>query len=114
MKTYLSFFVLFFLVTSCKKTIIPEPKNLIPEDEMVNIIYDLSLLEGIKTIKSTDYKNIKSKDFVYTKYKIDSVQFAKSTQFYAADIDKYKGLYDKVQEKIEAQKSNLQPLKQKN
>ena len=113
MKTYISFFVLLFLITSCKKPIIPEPKNLIPEDEMVNIIYDLSLVDAIKTIKSTDYKTIKSKDLVYSKYKIDSIQFAKSTQFYAADIDKYKGIYNKVQEKIESQKLSLQSLEQK-
>jgi len=110
MRTFLSFFSLLFLLVSCKDTVITEPKNLIPEDKMVNIIYDLSLLEGVKSYNSTNFRSLKSNDFVYKKYNIDSLQFAKSTQFYASDIDKYKKIYDEVGKRIEKNKANVDSL----
>ena len=70
MKKYLSLLVLLFILTSCKESVISKPKNLISQDEMVNIIYDLSLIDGIKVVKSSDYRSLKAKDFVYKKYKI--------------------------------------------
>lgn len=110
MKTFLSFFSLLFVLVSCKDTVIAEPKNLIPEDKMVNIIYDLSLLEGIKSYNSTNFRSLKSNDFVYKKYNIDSLQFAKSTQFYASDIDKYKKIYGEVGKRIEKNKDQVDSL----
>ena len=90
MRIVVSIFCILLVMVSCKDTAIDEPENLIQEDKMINIIYDLALLEGVKTFNSSNFQSVKSNDFVYKKYKIDSLQFAKSTQFYASDINRYK------------------------
>jgi hypothetical protein len=43
--------------------------------------------------------------YVYKKYGIDSVQFARSNQYYAADIVTYKQIYEEVAKRLEAHKS---------
>ena len=42
-------------------------------------------------------------DYIYKKYKIDSVQFSKSNKYYASDIDEYKKMFEKVKEKLSAE-----------
>ncbi len=95
-----------FLLVSCEKTTVKKPDNLIKEDIMVDIIYDLSLLEAIKSQKPAvlDSNSVNSKTYIYEKYKIDSLQFAKSDQYYASDIPNYKKMYDKVTKRIEDNK----------
>ena len=110
MRIVVSIFCILLVMVSCKDTAIDEPENLIQEDKMVNIIYDLALLEGVKTFNSSTFQSVKSNDFVYKKYKIDSLQFAKSTQFYASDINRYKKMYEEVGKRIEAKKAHLDSL----
>ena len=110
MRIVVLFFCVLFAAVSCKDTTIVEPENLIEEDKMVNIIYDLALLEGIKNFNTSNLQSVKSNDFVYKKYKIDSLQFAKSTQFYASDIDRYKKMYEEVGKRIEANKVHIDSL----
>lgn len=104
------FFCLLIIFGSCKDSAITEPENLISEGKMINIIYDLSLLEGIKAYNFSSFQSLKSNDFVYKKYKIDSLQFAKSTQFYAADIERYKKMYEEVGKRIESNKAHIDSL----
>lgn len=94
-----------FSFISCQKKMIDKPDNLIKEEQMVNIIYDLAILEAARTqptLQSRASVNINPTEFVYSKYKVDSIQFAKSDQYYAADIDVYKRIYDNVNERIQS------------
>lgn len=95
---------------SCKDATISEPENLISEDKMVNIIYDLALLEGVKTYNSSTFQSLKSNEFVYKKYRIDSLQFAKSSQYYAVDINRYKKMYEEVGKRIESNRAHIDSL----
>jgi hypothetical protein len=97
----------FFLIVACKKTILEAPKNLIEEDKMIDILYDISILEAIKISQPTSLqtKGIDPKTYIYKKYKIDSLQFAKSDQYYASDLKVYSKMYQKVIDKIAAQKT---------
>lgn len=110
MRTVSFLFVFLFLVIGCKDSAITKPDNLIDENVMVDIVYDLSLLEGVKTYNMTHYQGIKPNEFIYKKYKIDSLQFAKSTQFYASNIDKYKKIYEEVGKRIEINKAHIDSL----
>lgn len=110
MRIFLAFFVCVLLLVSCKDSAISKPDNLIEEHVMVDIIYDLSLLEGVKTYNTTHFQGIKPNEFIYKKYKIDSVQFAKSTQFYASNIDKYKKIYEEAGKRIEKNKAHIDSL----
>lgn len=103
--------VLFVLIAfaSCKDTVVEKPENLIEKDKMVDIIYDLSLLEAIKSTNygSLESRKIDASTYVYKKYKIDSLQFAKSDHYYASDIDSYSEIYDRVSKRIENNKQAI-------
>ncbi len=99
------------LLASCSDTVVTKPKNLIDEDKMVEIFYDLALLEAARTQipqEKQDYKGLPNK-YIYKKYKIDSLQFVKSNQYYATDISNYKKMYERVKEKLAANEEELNP-----
>ena len=39
--------------------------------------------------------------FVKRKYNVDSTQFVKSNRYYAADVDEYKKMYDKIKTRVD-------------
>ena len=112
MKKYISLFALAALFLSCNKDLVEKPDNLIDKKVMGDILYDLSILEALKYQDPNSlYKNgINPKTYIYKKYKIDSLQFAKSTQFYASDVNKYKTMYEEVGKKIETNKTHIDSL----
>lgn len=103
MKKIGAFFLLFAILISCQKSAVPKPDNLIDENEMVNIMYDISILEAMKSQKAVvlEANAINPNTYIFKKYKIDSLQFANSDKFYASDIKKYKEIFDKVNKRIE-------------
>lgn len=101
MKNVLLLFILSLLFLGCKDSYVKEPKKLIEKDKMVDIIYDLSLLEAMKTQNigvPTNYPT--STVFLKTKYKVDSLTFAENTKFYASDVEEYKKIYEKVKDRL--------------
>ncbi len=113
MKKIVFFLCITLLFYSCKQEAISKPKNLIEQNKMVDIIYDLALLEGIKTQNYGVKQNINAMQFVYDKYKIDSLQFVKSNQYYASDIRNYKKMYEEINKRIETNKTYLDSLENK-
>lgn len=103
MKKLLFFLSFFMLLIGCKNATIEKPDNLIDEDKMVEILYDVSILEAIKVTnpKSLETRKINSNKYIYQKYKIDSLQFVKSDLYYASDVSNYEIMYKKVIEKVE-------------
>ncbi len=60
-------------------------------------IGDLSIIEASKnTAYSQNVPPLESNNYILKKYKIDSLQFAKSNKYYAADIKKYKRMFNAV------------------
>ena len=79
---------------------------------MVNIIYDLSILqaaEGAYTYKLAD-SNIEIDQYIFDKYKIDSTTFSQNQLYYASDLSKYKKIYKKVIEKLDNEKLKNEEL----
>ncbi|CAM3981061.1 hypothetical protein B0A58_10710 [Flavobacterium branchiophilum NBRC 15030 = ATCC 35035] len=107
MKKALIVLIVFGFLLSCKETVVEKPKNLIDDDVMVEILYDLALLDAVRnnTVYASKLKTTTNK-LIYEKYKIDSVQFAKSHQYYASNIAKYRRMYNKVNAKL-AEKDSL-------
>jgi len=115
MKIILTLLISIVLFTSCNSGVIEKPDNLIAEDKMVNIIYDLSILEAIRLNNpaSLEQRKISPSNYIYKKYKIDSLQFAKSDRYYASDIQKYSGIYDQVNKKLDYDKRITDALAKK-
>lgn len=110
MKKLVVFVLVFSLFVSCKKENRPEkPQNLIPKDQMVNIILDMSILTAAKGVNrvALEDKGIMPEDFVYKKYGIDSLQFAASNNYYAHHIQEYEDIYLIVNDSLKALKDRL-------
>lgn len=104
MKNVLAFFMMIFLAASCGNHAVEKPDNLIEKDKMVDIIYDLSVLEATQSQKPLILENnsVNPDTYIYKKYHIDSLQFAKSNQYYASDLAAYKEMYEEVAKKLGA------------
>ena len=91
MKKILVTFCFIATLLSCQNTVIEKPEKQIDEDVMVDILYDLSLLESIKSQNVSDSDNtINISQYIYKKYKIDSIQFLQNNKYYASDVKNYK------------------------
>lgn len=109
MKKYFLLLVLLSMA-SCQNKVIEKPDNLIPKDKMKNIIYDLSLLQGIKGVNAAvlDSNGIDPATYVYKKYKVDSLQFAKSDQYYAIEnIKEYEKMYEDISKLVGEEKTRI-------
>lgn len=89
-----------------------KPKNLIKKQEMVNILYDMSILKASKdvNVKLLEKNGVVPEDFVYEKYGIDSLQFALSNEFYAYNLKDYKDIYTSVKNRLTKEKEHLDSL----
>jgi len=94
---------LLMVVIGCNSSV-EKPKNLISKDKMIDVLYDLSLLQAIKTQNISGGINTKeSNEYIFKKYKIDSVQLAQSNKYYASDMEEYKNIFAAVKAKLEEQ-----------
>lgn len=92
---------LFLLLMSCEKAI-EKPNNLIAKDKMIDILYDLSLLEAIKSQNiGGGISNKSANAFIYKKYKIDSTQLSQSNKYYATDVEAYKKMFETVKQRLD-------------
>jgi len=94
-------------VCSCTDT--SKPENLISEDEIINILYDMNVLHSIR---SNNYQifntyDIDPKEFIYNKYNIDSLQFVESHKYYIKDMDNYQKIIEKLIERAEKHKDSI-------
>ena len=106
---------LIVLLFGCNSSSVEKPKNLIDKDKMVDILYDISLLEAIKTQNINGGITVKmGNDYIYKKYKIDSIQFVKSNKYYASDIEEYKKMFEKVKDKLNAETLKIDRKLKKN
>lgn len=115
MKQYF-FFLVFLIFTSCKEPAVKQPDHLIEREEMVNLLYDLSVLEVVKYQNPPSLKNYK-KDlmgYIYKKYKIDSLQFVQNNRYYASDYKDYKKMYEEIKVRIDTEVHLLDSLKKLN
>ena len=106
MRNFVLIVLVLFLSVSCKKELVKEPKKLIEKDKMIDIMYDLSLLEAIRYQNPVSLDSLETSPtkFVLQKYKVDSLQFAQSNMYYAADYSNYKEMFDEVGKRLEKNK----------
>ena len=103
-KNYI-FIVLITLTISCKQE--TKPNHLIEKEMMVNIMYDLSILQALRYQNPTsiDSFQINARDFVGKKYRIDSLQFAQSNVYYSTNNEQYKDMFNQVVGRINKEKA---------
>lgn len=97
-------FILFALVVlGCQDVNYPvKPKNLIAKDKMVDILTETYLDNAARSVDNNSIisKGIKMDSMVYKNFGIDSLQFAKSNAFYAADVNTYMEIVQEVEARL--------------
>ena len=82
------------------------PVNLISEDLMSEIIFDMILISSAKGInKQLIQNNIENPlNYIYRSYGIDSLKFAESNNYYTKYPIRYNLIYEKVEAKLKSEK----------
>ena len=110
MRKIILFLAIAIAFVSCKEEIVPKPERLIAQDVMVDIMYDLTILEAIKNQNpaSLDTFKINSRAYIFKKYRIDSIQYAKSNIYYASDYNEYKSMFEQITKRLEVKTQSVE------
>ena len=102
------------IIFSCQDLVLIEkPENLIDELTMENIIYEAILMDVMITFKPKNKKfiDITGSPYLFLKYNIDSLQLAKSYEYYAKNPRIMGKIYSKVLKKMERTKDSIDNIK---
>lgn len=93
----------FLAIFACNDNPVKEPKVLLDEETMENILFDVAVLQAAKanSPEVLQANNIDSKDFIYKKYKIDSATYHQNNRYYAGDVRKHKHMHKRVLVRLE-------------
>ena len=103
MKNYIMISLVLLLFNCQMNEKYTDKSDIISEKKMINIIYDMALINVSKGINKRILENngMKPQTYILKKYKIDSMLFVRSNNFYAKDLDKYLYIYNQVLKKLE-------------
>lgn len=107
MKKLAAIFGVLLLISACQgieKT--DKPDDLIPEDKMVDVLTDISLLHGARSYNKElmKEKGIDVDKYVFEKHGIDSLQYIRSNRYYSENYKEYQEIYSRVKERLEVLK----------
>lgn len=113
------FFLLVVFIFSCNNHEINKPENLLDESTMLDLMYDMAIIQAIKS--TGEYTLIDNKievtKLLNEKYKIDEKTWLENNEYYASDIKKYKLMIEEVLARLEKKKAGFEvvnkPKKQK-
>lgn len=116
MKFLASIFLMLLVMSGCQnvqKT--PKPENLIPKDKMVDVLTEMALLHGARSYNKNlmEEKGVDPGRYVYEKYSIDSVQFARSNDYYAENVKQYQDIYSRVKDRLDSLKVEYDSIREK-
>ena len=94
---------------ACGNKLLEAPENLIPKEQMADILYDMALLNAIdnshpQVIKANDLKIM---EFIYKKHQIDSAQFVQSDRYYASVPGEYRDIYEEVEARLTLKRDSI-------
>ena len=110
---YILFALILLVFAACQSVDHAEkPENLIAEDKMIDVLTDLLKLDAAESFSSIEYekREVSTKELIFKKYKIDSLQFVKSSEYYAEDFKTNERIYDSVRARLENEKNVLDSL----
>lgn len=115
MKILVSLLVILVSLFSCqKKQKGKKPDDLIPQEKMVEVLTELSLLQGARSYNRSllEETGLKTETYLWDKYDIDSLQFVRSSNYYAENYRLYENIYDKVKERLEVLKAAYDSIRE--
>ena len=114
MKHWVPILILILSILGCQNVERPEkPKNLISKEKMVDVLTEAYLANAARSVNNQAIidKGIKVDSLIFKKFEVDSVQFAKSNDYYAADINMYLDIFQKVEARLVAMEKKLDSIR---
>ncbi|MEM7381396.1 MAG: DUF4296 domain-containing protein [Bacteroidota bacterium] len=107
--------LLILMLFSCGEKVIEPPENLIPKEKMTAILYDLSIINAGKSIDVNilDKHGVDPMQYIYDKYKIDSLQFAESNVYYISLPQEYESIYRNLEARLDKEREEMSAKKNK-
>jgi hypothetical protein len=104
------YIVLVVILISCvSKVKYDKPDDLIPKDQMVDLLYDIHLANGTSGVKNIRLeKNVNYMAMVFEKHKIDSIRFASSNLYYISNTNEYEDIFKEVKKRLESLRLDYQ------
>ncbi|MEG0949808.1 MAG: DUF4296 domain-containing protein [Bacteroidales bacterium] len=104
MKKYIPLLLVLFLVGACNQV----PDGVLNRKQMENVLYEVHVAEGIMEEYPAQYRTPESKQqllaTVFYDNGITKAEFDSSMVYYGAHLDQYMKIYQKVTERLNAQK----------
>jgi hypothetical protein len=95
------FFLSLFFFSCTSNTILKKPKDLIPKEQMVDVITDLFIAIEAKGIKNENLeRNVDYAPIIFEKYQIDSTRFMESNLYYTSKIDEFNDILNEVDRRL--------------
>lgn len=105
MRILVGLFLCLLFLASCQEIDkSPKPKDLLSEDEMVDVLTEIALLNGARTYNKNMLreKGIDPYEHLQEKFDVDSSQFIRSNNYYSENYKVYSKIYSRVKERLEA------------
>ena len=101
------FVIATLFILSCDKNFkSSKPGVLIDQPVMEDILYDISLLKAAKSkkFKVLNDNNVNADDYIYNKYKVDSITLRQNIEYYATNsFEIAKNIEDKIALKLKSE-----------
>lgn len=108
MKPLFAIFLLFLM--GCSQHEAPKPKLLLDEETMLDIMFDLAIIQAVKS--TGDYvladNTLETNMILKDKYQIDEKIWFENNIYYASNIRKYNQMVKKVQDRFETKKLEME------
>ena len=111
-KFYFYFLLGLILLNSCQNS---KGDNIISEDKMTNMLFDLSIIKSINNLNYEENQLIISPEdfFILQKYNVDSLNWEINKNYYSKRPKILASIYRRVQDSIEKRIDSLKNLKKR-
>jgi len=93
----------------------PRPDDFYGDDKMADIMTDLYLMEAAMTTNRATFADLKTlpSDYIYKKYKTDSVTFKENLYYYSDRNQEYKALMVMIESRLKSVKDTVDARRDK-
>lgn len=112
---YIAIILLVVFFGSCQnRERAKKPQDLIPQDKMVDILTEISLVHGARSYNKQmlEQTGLNPDTYIWEKFDIDSAQFARSNLYYTSNYQQYQQIYDRVKLRLENMKMIYDSLRE--
>lgn len=102
-------------IISCGRDVVEKPENLIEKDVMIDIYYDISILNSLKSTGADKLESIdlQPDEFLFEKYGIDSTQLSKSSIYYTSNANLQLEMFTEVEQRLQRLKDTVEARRNK-